>query len=30
MTNFGSIDKLLEFTYEKLIESANKYEETTK
>lgn len=26
MSNLGNIDKLLEFTYERLIESATKYE----
>ena len=30
MTNLGSIDKLLEFTFQRLMESATAYEQVTK
>ncbi len=29
MNNLGNVDKMLEYTYERLIESANHYEEIT-
>lgn len=30
MMNMGNIDKLLEYTYERLIDSANRYDEVSK